>query len=203
MKTIKQTLEKVGMEMFGRDEYDEPHSIYDREIKFDLFPSMQKLAEDFSEKFLNKDRWNGIEEVIVTTSPTKHLNKEVLVPQIPRDAEVKTMEEFLNLPCLKVTTEEIETPKKVDIIVCRHEATIKMLQNIFGSEVPVLTGNVSEKDVENKVVAGVLPPHLISKANSLTTFIIKDYDRNEDGDMDEGEIILRGFEMKTIKMSVR
>lgn len=123
-------------------------------------------------------------------------------PILPRGLKLATAQEVwdadLDAGCLRVDLVEYEAP---NLIVSRHPATIKMLGERWPSAT-VLDGNVSVDQVKGKVVAGTLPPQLVTEVSSYRPVWVDKYDASTDGDIEDAGRITVGHPVRVSKVSL-
>lgn len=123
-------------------------------------------------------------------------------PVLPRGLKLATAQEVwdadLDAGCLRVDLVEYEAP---NLIVSRHPATIKMLRERWPSAT-VLDGNVSPEEVRGKVVAGTLPPQLVTETASYRPVWVGQYDAIAESDVDDVERITMGHPVRVSKVSL-
>lgn len=123
-------------------------------------------------------------------------------PILPRGLKLTTGQEVwdadLDAGCLRVDLVEYEAP---NLIVSRHPATIKMLGERWPSAT-VLDGNVSPEEVRGKVVAGTLPPQLVTETASYRPVWVGQYDAIAESDVDDVERITMGHPVRVSKVSL-
>ncbi|XMB33701.1 hypothetical protein QQ965_03055 [Candidatus Saccharibacteria bacterium oral taxon 955] len=123
-------------------------------------------------------------------------------PILQRGLRLTTAQEVwdadLDAGCLRVDLVEYEAP---NLIVSRHPATIKMLGERWPSAT-VLDGNVSPEEVRGKVVAGTLPPQLVTEVSSYRPVWVDKYDASTDGDIEDAGRIIVGHPVGVSKVSL-
>ncbi len=123
-------------------------------------------------------------------------------PVLPRGLKLATAQEVwdadLNAGCFRVDLAEYELP---DLIVSRHPATIKMLRERWPNAM-VLDGDVSTAQVSGKVVAGTLPPQLVTELASYRPVWVDKYDASTDGDIEDAGRITIGHPVRVSKVSL-
>ena len=123
-------------------------------------------------------------------------------PILPRGLKLTTGQEVwdadLDARRLRVDLVEYEAP---NLIVSRHPATIKMLGERWPSAT-VLDGNVSPEEVRGKVVAGTLPPQLVTEVSSYRPVWVDKYDASTDGDIEDAGRITVGHPVRVSKVSL-
>ena len=123
-------------------------------------------------------------------------------PILPRGLMLTTAQDVwdadLDAGCLRVDLVEYEAP---NLIVSRHPATIKMLGERWPSAT-VLDGNVSPEEVRGKVVAGTLPPQLVTEVSSYRPVWVDKYDASTDGDIEDAGRIIVGHPVRVSKVSL-
>ena len=123
-------------------------------------------------------------------------------PILPRGLKLATAQEVwdadLDAGCFRVDLAEYETP---DLIVSRHPATIKMLRERWPNAM-VLDGDVSAAQVSGKVVAGTLPPQLVTEVSSYRPVWVGQYDAIAESDVDDVERITMGHPVRVPKVSL-
>ena len=138
-----------------------------------------------------------------TIECNKYSRRKTFFLVLPRDfkiTEETSNEEILNLETKECKVKKIEKlPKSVDLIITRHTATRDLLKSLYPNAF-VIESSVTAEDVENKVVAGVLPPALMSKCESFVKFTVNDFDYSKDGDMSLLELKRRGYELTHIQV---
>jgi len=87
------------------------------------------------------------------------------------------------------------------LIVTQHKATIDILSAMH-PDAPVITASVSADDIRDKVVIGVLPPHLIQFCKAFSAATIKDYNVAVDGDISADDLWDRLEVMSPITVKV-
>ncbi len=109
-------------------------------------------------------------------------------PVLPRGLRLNTAEEVaaadLDVQHVQIEAIEVGDP---DLIVSGHAGTIEVLRDMF-PQAEVVTGNVTAEAVVGQVVAGTLPPHLVSAAAGYYPATITDFDYAKDGDLAGGEL---------------
>jgi hypothetical protein len=123
-------------------------------------------------------------------------------PILPRGLKLTTAQDVwdadLDAGCLRVDLVEYEAP---NLIVSRHPATIKMLRERWPSAT-VLDGDVSVDQVRGKVVAGTLPPQLVTEVSSYRPVWVGQYDAIAESDVDDVERITMGHPVRVSKVSL-
>lgn len=123
-------------------------------------------------------------------------------PILPRGLKLATAQEVwdadLDAGCFRVDLAEYETP---DLIVSRHPATIKILREWWPSAT-VIDGNVSPEEVRGKVVAGTLPPQLVTEVSSYRPVWVDNYDATVDLDVDDANRVTIGHPVRVSKVSL-
>jgi len=123
-------------------------------------------------------------------------------PILPRGLKLATAQEVwdadLDAGCLRVDLVEYEAP---DLIVSRHPATIKMLRERWPNAM-VLDGDVSTAQVSGKVVAGTLPPQLVTEVSSYRPVWVDNYDATVDLDVDDANRVTIGHPVRVSKVSL-
>jgi len=123
-------------------------------------------------------------------------------PILPRGLRLTTAQDVwdadLDAGCLRVDLVEYEAP---NLIVSRHPATIKMLRERWPSAT-VLDGDVSVDQVKGKVVAGTLPPQLVTELASYRPVWVDKYDASTDGDIEDAGRITIGHPVRVSKVSL-
>lgn len=123
-------------------------------------------------------------------------------PILPRGLKLVTAQDVwdadLDAVCLRVDLVEYEVP---DLIVSRHPATIEMLQKRWPNAT-VFDGNVSSKEVRGKVVAGTLPPQLVTEVSSYYPVWVDRYDASIDGDVEDTNRVTIGHPVRVSRVNL-
>lgn len=127
---------------------------------------------------------------------------EFVSPVLPRGLRLSTADEVaaadLDVQVCRVTPAEVGDP---DLIVSGHAGTREVLVERFPCAA-VFEGNISPEDVEGKVVAGTLPPHLVSAAAGYIPATVRDFDYSRDGDLSGEELLARLVIGDAVKVTV-
>lgn len=123
-------------------------------------------------------------------------------PILPRGLRLSTAQDVweadLDAGCLRVDLAEYEAP---NLIVSRHPATIKILQMSWPNAT-VLNGDVGPEEVRGKVVAGTLPPQLVTEVSSYRPVWVENYDASTDGNIEDAGRITIGHPVRVSKVSL-
>lgn len=123
-------------------------------------------------------------------------------PVLPRGLKLATAQEVwdadLDAGCFRVDLAEYETP---DLIVSRHPATIKILRERWPSAT-VLDGDVSVDQVKGKVVAGTLPPQLVTELASYRPVWVENYDASAESDVEDANQVTIGHPVRVSRVSL-
>lgn len=123
-------------------------------------------------------------------------------PILPRGLKLTTAQDVwdadLDTGCFRVDLVEYEAP---DLIVSRHPATIDMLRGRWPNAT-VLDGDVSTAQVRGKVVAGTLPPQLVTELASYRPVWVEQYDASTEGDVDDANRVTIGHPVRVSKVSL-
>jgi len=133
------------------------------------------------------------DSVIISTVPPAvmlhyHGVSKYFTPIVPRGVIFKSVDEIINanLDINHISVfpaSDIDTYNSDDLlIVTQHKATIDILSSIY-PKASIITSSVSADDIKDRVVVGVLPPHLIQYCKAFSAATIKDYNAAIDGDI--------------------
>ena len=164
---------------------------------------LNELLKQYNVNIMSFPAFKGLEEfcnkegkvVNLCTLPAELLLQqgitEYYAPVIPRGSIFNTAQEIMDadLDAKKYRIREVpkeETKGKETIIISRHWAAVNIAHELYPNVTKILLGNVTEEDVKDKNVVGVLPPFLVSKVNSYVAISIKDYNATE-GDLSKEE----------------
>jgi len=153
------------------------------------FPAFKEL-EDMGNKTGN--------QAVISTLPAAvmlHIYDigEYFAPIIPRGTIFRSTSEIIEAD-LDVNHVSVFPAPGLDtygpdelLIVTQHKATIDVLSGMHPGA-PVITASVSADDIRDKVVVGVLPPHLIQFCKAFSVATIKDYNVAVDGDISADDL---------------
>lgn len=146
----------------------------------------------------------GQKVVIATMAAAMASNiEEFYSPVLPRGLRLNTAEEVLkaDLDAQRVRIEEAPDAGEPEIIISGHVGTREVLMERF-PWATVIEGNVSPDDIANKVVAGTLPPHLVSATAAYIAAQVIDFDYSKDGDLQGGELRERLVIRSAVRVTV-
>lgn len=123
-------------------------------------------------------------------------------PILPRGLKLTTAQDIwdadLDASCLRVDLVEYEAP---NLIVSRHPATIELLRGRWPNAT-VLDGDVSPEEVRGKVVAGTLPPQLVTELASYRPVWVENYDASAESDVEDASRVIIGHPVRVSKVSL-
>ena len=171
-----------------------------------LNPNINDNTENFDFSLISKPYFKQIGKTnkLVTTNISSdtalNFTGEVYSPVIARDWRAEKDEDYLFLELKQYQITELsELPETIDLIITRHAATRDILKSL-SPNAKIIESSVTADDLKDKVVAGVLPPALISECKSFLKFTVKDFDYNKDNDMSLIELTKRGYELTHIQV---
>lgn len=155
----------------------------------------------FAEKFSAKDGPIAVVGTLAAALATG--TSEFYSPALPRGLRLDTAEEVakadLDAELIRVEAVEVGDP---DLIVSGHAGTREILAARWPSAT-ILEGNIAAEDIDGKVVAGTLPPHLVASAAGYYPASITGFDYSKDGDLSGDELRERLVIDDAVKVTVQ
>lgn len=129
--------------------------------------------------------------------------EEFYSPVLPRGLRLNTGEEVADadLDAELIRVEQAVEVGDPDLIVSGHAGTREVLASRWPAAA-VLEGNIALEDIDGKVVAGTLPPHLVAVTRAYWPASITGFDYSKDGDLFGDELQKRLVVGGAVKVTV-